>query len=70
MMWGAFCPSNARSPALKLTPFIAQLPLKVPINNILCKGASLNDVRSLGGRGVSKNLTLLNKISKFYTIKV
>ena len=28
MMWGAFCPSNARSPALKLTPFIAQLPLK------------------------------------------
>ena len=34
------------------------------------KGASLNDVRSLGGRGVSENLTLLNKISKFYSIKV
>ena len=34
------------------------------------KGPSINDVRSLGGRGVSENLTLLNKISKFYTIKV
>ena len=33
-------------------------------------GPSLNDVRSLGGGGVSENLTLLNKISKFYTIKV
>ena len=39
-------------------------------NYILSKGPSLNDVRSLGGGGVSKNLTLLNKISKFYTIKV
>ena len=34
------------------------------------KGPSINDVRSLGGGGVSENLTLLNKISKFYTIKV
>ena len=34
------------------------------------KGPSINDVRSLGGRGVSENLTLLNEISKFYTIKV
>ena len=33
-------------------------------------GPSLNDIRSLGGGGVSENLTLLNKISKFYTIKV
>ena len=33
-------------------------------------GILINDVRSLGGRGVSKNLMLLNKISKFYTIKV
>ena len=33
-------------------------------------GPSLNDVRSLGGGGVSKNLTLLNKISKSYTLKV
>ena len=39
-------------------------------NHNIYKGPSLNDVRSLGGRGVSKNLTLLNKISKFYTIKV
>ena len=32
------------------------------------KGPSINDVRSLGG--VSKNLMLLNKISKIYNIKV
>ena len=42
----------------------------VYISSFLDMGASLNDVRSLVGRGVSENLTLLNKISKFYTIKV
>ena len=36
----------------------------------LGKGPSLNDVRSLGARGVGENLTLLNKIFKFYTIKI
>ena len=37
---------------------------------ISSKGSSINYVRTLGGRGVSQNLTLLNEISKFYTIKV
>ena len=37
---------------------------------ISSKGSSINYVRTLGGMGVSQNLTLLNEISKFYIINV